>query len=245
MGAWGPGLFQDDVAEDVRDGYRELVGDGLPGPAATDELMRRMADAIEDADDGPVFWIALAATQWKLGRLEDRVRNRALAAIRAGGDLARWEHVAERRRRSQVLSKLEQDLLSPPRPVSKVPAKLRTTTPLRRGDVASYRLTDGRLVVLRVLGVIGSERDNYPIVDVADWVGTQVPANAGDLPARAPRSRVGTEVLTLVQHRYGEFPSERIEIVGRGVPLGARRLDPSLMFSWTKLDEVLKRDFGI
>jgi hypothetical protein len=221
-----------------------MVGDGLPGLAATDELMRRMADAIDDVDDGPVFWIALAATQWKVGRLEDRVRDRALAIIRDGGDLARWQNAAERRRRSQVLLKLEMDLLSPPRPVSKVQAKLRTTTPLRRGDVATYRLTDGRLIALRVLALVGDERDNYPIVDLADWVGTQIPANAAELPARAPRSPVGTGVLSLVQHRDGDFPGDRIEIVRRGVPFVPRPLTPSHMFSWAEFDAVLGRDFA-
>lgn len=120
MGAWGPGLFQDDVAEDVRGAYRELVGDGLAGPDATDEVLRRFQEATADQDDGPIVWLALAATQSKLGRLEDRIRDRALEVIRDGNDLNRWEFAADRRRRTVVLAKLEADLIGPQRPPAKV-----------------------------------------------------------------------------------------------------------------------------
>jgi len=69
MGATGPQLFADDVAMDVRDAYRELLKQGKSGPEATKKLIRDCREEIEDIDDGPVFWLALAATQWQLGRL--------------------------------------------------------------------------------------------------------------------------------------------------------------------------------
>ena len=35
MGTWGTGVFDDDLALDLKDEYRELVADGLSGPEAT------------------------------------------------------------------------------------------------------------------------------------------------------------------------------------------------------------------
>jgi hypothetical protein len=98
--------------------------------------------------------------------------------------------------------------------------------------------------MLRVLAWVGDERDNYPIVDVADWVGTEPPDDIAQRPSWAPRSKVGTEVVCLVQHRQGEFPADRVEIRARGLSIRRRALTPSLMFSWAELDKNLGRDFG-
>jgi hypothetical protein len=76
MGAWGTAIFSDDDACDVRDGYRQLVTDGLTGPAATNRLLLEWKEVLADEDDGPLFWLALAATQWQFGRLEARVKAR-------------------------------------------------------------------------------------------------------------------------------------------------------------------------
>lgn len=80
MGTWGPGIFSDDLACEVRSRYRDLVAAGHDGPDATDALVSEFQPAPDDPDSAGVFWIALAVTQWKLGRLEDRVKGRAGAA---------------------------------------------------------------------------------------------------------------------------------------------------------------------
>jgi hypothetical protein len=67
MGTWGTTLFSDDTARDVRDRYRELVGDGLSGFLATSSLLGEWRQSLEDADVAPVFWLSLAATAWFVG----------------------------------------------------------------------------------------------------------------------------------------------------------------------------------
>src|ERR1700722_11442496 len=97
MGAWGTAIFSDDVACDVRDSYRQLVTDGLTGPAATKRLLLEWKEVLADEDDGPLFWLALAATQWQFGRLEARVKARALKIIANGSSLGRWSAEGEAR----------------------------------------------------------------------------------------------------------------------------------------------------
>ena len=90
MGTWGTAIFSDDTASDVRSDYRDYVGDGLSGTAATDRVVNEWRETLRDPDEGPVFWLALAATQWECGRLESRVRDKALEVIASGSGLRRW-----------------------------------------------------------------------------------------------------------------------------------------------------------
>jgi hypothetical protein len=67
MGAWGPAIFSDDTACDVREDYKDCLGDGLTPSEATDRILLEWKESLEDFDEQSVVWLALAATQWKLG----------------------------------------------------------------------------------------------------------------------------------------------------------------------------------
>ena len=80
MGTWGTGIFSDDNAADLRDDYRDFIGDGLSSPEATDRLLAEWGSSLSrEPEYAATFWLALAVTQWKCGRLEDRVKAKALA----------------------------------------------------------------------------------------------------------------------------------------------------------------------
>lgn len=113
MGTHGTGLFSDDTACDVRDAFVDLLAEGASPADATRSLIRSWAEEIADVEDGPVFWLALAATQWTYGCLDPDVRARALGVIGDGTDLLRWEGPGLPRRRA-VLAALRAKLLSPP-----------------------------------------------------------------------------------------------------------------------------------
>ncbi len=69
MGAWGPGIFSDDTALDIKGDYRELLEDQVP----EEEAMRRViAEYAHLNDEEHVLWLALAAAQSQLGRLAPR-----------------------------------------------------------------------------------------------------------------------------------------------------------------------------
>jgi hypothetical protein len=112
MGTSGTGVFSDDVACDVRDQFVALLADGASGAEATESLTRSFGAAIEDCEDGPVFWLALAATAWKYGCMTDQVQQKAIAAIDQGLDLGRWSGASLARRRT-ALESLKKQLLTP------------------------------------------------------------------------------------------------------------------------------------
>ena len=127
MGTSGAALFSDDVASDVKRDFVDLLRRGLTPEKAVDALKRDWAHAIEDADDGPSFWLALAATQWNYGCLDEAVRQQAIDVIDSGQDLARWSGSGLAKRRS-VLDALKAQLLSP-QPKAKRPRKLKPIEP--------------------------------------------------------------------------------------------------------------------
>ena len=179
MGAGGPRLFSDDLAADVRDTYMELLRDGVPDTDATDRLIADWRESIEETGEADVFWFALAATQAGVGRLEDRVRAKAIEALNRGTDLAEWRRsnpqLAERRGR--VLDDLHATLVGPQRErVSIKPKRPPALAKFAEGDLLRYALPDGRSLLLRVVRAFDA---NNMVYDVLLWMGTDLPDEPG------------------------------------------------------------------
>ena len=114
MGTWGAELYQDDIAQDVRERFKNQLSTGKTAEQATEELFKRFAAAINNPDDAPVFWFALADTQWDMACLLPSVKKEALERLANGGDIARWaeEDPEQASVRRKVLEELEQKLSS-------------------------------------------------------------------------------------------------------------------------------------
>ena len=187
MGAWGTAIFSDDTAGDVRDRFRELIGKGLSTEQATDKLFRQYASSLNDPDDGSPFWLGLAVTQWKCGRLLERVKAKALDIIDTGADLKRWSGDAKRR---AVLEKTRAQLLSPPLPPTHIRQRYQENNEWEVGELISYQKPRGNYSVLRVLGHITQSAGKHPIIELVDWYAAS-PASRED--AQHLETRVGTE----------------------------------------------------
>jgi hypothetical protein len=163
MGAWGPAIFSDDTAADTRDIFSDLVAEGLTATGATDRLIAESEEILADDDEGRVFWLALAATQWKLGRLVDSVRDRAIEIIDSGADLRRWKETPTTMlvQRRKHLTKLRSQLVSPPPNPKPLKRRVKSSTDLRPGDVASFPLDRQRRVLFCVLHVWGDRGGMY------------------------------------------------------------------------------------
>jgi hypothetical protein len=149
MGTSGTALFADDVACDVRDEFVERLRSGADPAAATQAMLQGFADIIADVDDGPVFWLALAATQWKYGCLADDVRTRAVEVIDGGVDLARWSGAAASRRKAvlealrEQLGAVQPPLRKPRRKRQLVIPSVRVASPDGTAVAVAYALDTG------------------------------------------------------------------------------------------------------
>ncbi|GAB3835191.1 hypothetical protein ACFPIJ_11495 [Dactylosporangium cerinum] len=180
MGVDGPGLFSDDTALDVRDAYREALEDGATDAAAEASVLAAFSDSLADDDEGVVVWLALAYSQSKLGRLSDMTRQRALAVLDAGADLARWSETGPRgvEQRAAALEKVRAQLTGPQPKRRKVRRPARAVTGLPVGQVLGHRARSGRLYLMRVADLFDTRDGLYPVLRFLDYAEPDTPASA-------------------------------------------------------------------
>jgi hypothetical protein len=167
MGAWGTALYSDDVALDVRDLYKELLGEGYSNEIVTKSLVRICKEQIEDEEDGSVFWLALADTQWKCGRLMDEVKKLAIEVIDRGMDLERWkDNKSDYKKRVVVLEKLKVQLLCPQRLKMKMKKVFKAYNPFQLYDAISYKLLSGKYIILKVIGEHENNGSTSPVFEI-------------------------------------------------------------------------------
>ena len=183
MSAWGPAVFSDDSAADLRDDYRKLIGDGMSGPDATDHLIQSWGPQ-DDPGNAAVFWLALALTQWKCGRLEDRVKQRALEAIADGSALDPWRGGPSVAKRRAVLESAKKQLESPQPAVTRIAKRVLHTCPWEAGELVAYQMTGGDFVVFCILGHWTDAGGTYARCHLLDWRGDRLPVEG--LPESTP-----------------------------------------------------------
>jgi len=91
MGAWGSSLYANDTTSDVRDTYIGFLEEQLSNQEAYDKILTMYSEYLGDPDEEPLFWFALADTQWKVGRLTPEAKTKALKWISNNGGMALWE----------------------------------------------------------------------------------------------------------------------------------------------------------
>ncbi|MBS3937539.1 MAG: hypothetical protein KGZ50_03040 [Peptococcaceae bacterium] len=188
MATFGPAIFSDDLASDVRADYLAELAAGTTNEESTRIVIEKHSD-VKDTAEEPVFWFALALTQWNKGRLLEHVKEQALAFIEK--DLLRWNRPGNERnyeKRAAELEKLKQTLQSPVPEAKKVrkPSWL-WKSPWPTGALLAYKITHQntpvdfkeKYVLWRVLQVRQYLSQGYTGEDIRvglyNWVGDQVP----------------------------------------------------------------------
>lgn len=178
MGTWGPAIFDDDEAADLRDEYRLILADAQSDAAATDAAVAQYEASFEWLADTTSFWLALALTQWKLGRLDPRVREAALRIIDEGTDLAKWDKSPVRNKRAAALAKARRTIASPPPAAKPMPKPLPMQLPgWEFSEVIGYPAPNSRLVLLHHLHYRGwpTAGAKAPVVSILNWFEARMP----------------------------------------------------------------------
>ena len=86
MGTWNRKLFSNDATCDIRDTYIEFLKKQLTNEEAYKKTYTEFSELF-GTDEEPLFWYAMADTQWQLGRLTPEVKEKALSWISRKGGL--------------------------------------------------------------------------------------------------------------------------------------------------------------
>src|SRR5579863_1077482 len=210
MGTWGPALFSDDTAADVREDFRDAIAEGLAPAAATDKILAEYRPDPSDPPYAATVWLALAVTQWKLGRLEVRVRDAALAAIDCGGAIAAWLGTKDEARRRRILADTRAQLLSPPPSPRPVRRNLPCTCDWQPGDLVAYQTVGGNQIILQIQMLHTDKGGTYPTLEVLDWLGPDLPG--AELIDALPFARATPEYLAGLHGSFAATPGFAVQM---------------------------------
>ncbi len=193
-----------------------------------------------------MFWLVFASIQWKLGRLQENVKQEALQIIESGADLARWEEEPKlHKKREVVLNKLREQLHSPQPEAKKVPKRFIANTSLKAGDAVSYELVSGSYIILKIIEIIEEwHGDRYPLFEICDWEGKEIPSKEQieqfDLTKRIYEDGK-QEMMKLAIYPSGkrDNPTKRMQVVAENVKVVLNVGTPYTVMSWKELDNYL------
>jgi hypothetical protein len=95
LGTWGSGIFEDDLALDVRDAFEGAVERGQGPEGAAEEVLHEFEDSANDMDEGPVVFLALASLLLDNGVHDHPIISKAREIIASRAGLERWEEAGE------------------------------------------------------------------------------------------------------------------------------------------------------
>ncbi|SMQ80559.1 hypothetical protein SAMN05444673_3922 [Bacillus sp. OV166] len=246
MGAWGVAILSDDIAEDVSFRYKDLLGDNYSNEEASRIVIEEYLNELDD-EEITAFWLSFALIQWKLGRLQEEVKNKALQIIDSGSDRERWEEDLKlKKKRETVLLKLKEQLNSPQPQAKKVQKRFVSDTTLKAGDAISYQLLSGDYIILKVIGIIEEwTGDKYPLFEVCDWKGKEIPSKEeiNDLELKKETYTNGTQKLNKIaifSSGKRDDPTKRIKLIADGVRIILDMETPYTLTAWKRFDEHIK-----
>lgn len=142
MGTWGPNLYQNDTSLDVKDEFEKLYNEGKNVQEITDILTEDYKSIIGDIEEEPLFWLALADTQWEFGVLLPVVKDKALYWIDESVNVLNFQSIdtSAKENRIKNLNGLRAKLLSTQPKVKKITKKRIYKCQWKYGDVFAYRL---------------------------------------------------------------------------------------------------------
>jgi hypothetical protein len=180
MGIWGPGITSDDTVADVVDAVVGRMKRGEDLVAACRGAEREFAPYLQDEDDGPLVWLALAHVQWKYGAVEAHVLERVRADVSTGRGLERWrENPALLAQRQAALARFLEEIESPNPKPSRPPRPITRLAPFADGDCLSVLTSDGRFTAAIVLATNNADPENgYNLVGGLDYLSETPPPMA-------------------------------------------------------------------
>ena len=145
MGTWGPKLYEDDLAEDIKNEYEELLEKGKNNRDAIEDIYQIYKEEIEDSDEKSVFWMVLADILYKNKNLTEFVKEKALKEIELGENLERWKNEASEEDyiiRKKEIDKLKKKLNSYQECEKNIGTKNKSIKKIANNNILEWKIGD-------------------------------------------------------------------------------------------------------
>lgn len=230
MGTFGHKLFEDDFALDVRDTYLDYLFEGMSSDEATAKLESDFAASLQDSDEKPIFWLALAEAQWDKGRLTATAIRNALRILEEPVCPETWGNLTKKRQAE--LARLKRKLEKEPPKEKKL---VRRIPKLASGDVFRFSLdqpgADGKPVYYYGRVITDHHAafySNYSLSNVLmrEYMAEQQSGNTKSRPRSSFELRDVLEMdVAFIGSCYAGFYDRKYKVIGN-IPLEPRFKKP-------------------
>ena len=181
-------VYDEDLAADLRREYRTLLALGVEENFALEKIIAYFEPNRYGYSYETTFWLALAETQWRLGRLNDTVKERALRTLE---ELISAPTAFEG---NAKIRRLYDQMLTPAPPMKKLRKPSVSRCRWEVGSLLAYRIVNnkslanhpcyGKYVLLRIVKIDRTPVttliptdwcDEIPLISVYDWIGDSIP----------------------------------------------------------------------
>lgn len=159
MGTWGTGIFQNDVADDVKTDYINKLKMGKSDEDALSEIISENSDFLNDPEDSLDFWFSLASIMFDYGRLNEEVKCKAISLLESDKDSKRWTE-KENKKRKIELEKLKTKMYSEIPTRKKVAVTKRFECKWEKNDI----------YFAEIKAICDSDKDGFFVFCVSDTV---------------------------------------------------------------------------
>lgn len=247
MGAWGYGIRQDDFVCDVIGAFEDLLKAGTSVADATEAVKSQFHAAIQDADDGPLFWIALADMQWTYGGLDASVLERVKSDLESGRSLRPWdEDPRGLARRRAALETFIRKIDAANRRVKRPPRLVVRPPKFPPGTCLSIQLATGHYAAAIVLAADHSVAEyGKNLVVVLDYLSPDKPTMKVFLRRKwlVPADHQWCDRVDVAWYYPVGYRAvkARLEVVGQVEILESDPKDSDLYCGWAGIGERAKR----
>lgn len=159
MGTWGTGIFQNDIADDVKTTYINKLKMGKSDEEALEETISENLEFLSDSEDSLDFWFSLSSIMYDYGRLNEKVKCKAISLLESGNDSERWTE-KENKKRKIELEKLKTKMYSEIPPRKKVAVTKKFECKWRKNDI----------FFAEIKAICNSDKDGFFVFCVSDTV---------------------------------------------------------------------------
>lgn len=267
MGMWSCSLYGNDITLDVKETYVASLKNTNSDEEALMLTLKTYKDYMATEEECMV-WFALADTQWKTGRLCEKVKERAIhflqqsggAELFSGNDKKKW---------LKTLEMLEQQLDKPMKPYKRMKKENDEKLKLWNvGDVYAYRFSTkcattnglyGKYILMQKVDEIdGYQQKRFSVIHIFDKLFDELPDSNEIkyirlLPIDSAfcengKSREFPLVMSCVMEyiKASEYPSNRLRYIGNeDVTINTKLYNNRSNYSWYRMEENWLCDFYI